>query len=137
MSILPGADVLLLIEALKLFIGREIIITEMISRNRSGGYDRHHTTTSRFNFLADQVFGISFSGELLGIESKGGDNSYCFSIRSVVEFHLEAQDLIVTEHFEEETARLTSLTVADKSTVAPALLEGCMWHGELVGQTAK
>ena len=118
MSRLPAEEALLLFDALKPFIGREIIITEMISRFRRGGYDRHHTTTSRFNFLADQVFGISFSGELLGIESKGGDNSYCFSLRSVVEFHWEAQDLVVTEHFEEETARLTCLTVAGKSTVS-------------------
>ena len=78
--------------------------------------------TSRFIFLADQVFGISISGELLGIESKGGGNSCCFSLRSVVEFKWEAEELIVIEHFEEETERRTSLTVAKNATVAPALL---------------
>ena len=97
-----------LIDALQLFEGHEIIVSESISRERTGrGYDRHSSTYSRFSFLADKFFGVSISGELLGIESKNGVNLYCLSLRSVVEFHWDAEKLVITEHYEENTARQT------------------------------
>ena len=98
-----------LVDALQSFIGHEVAITEHISRFRSGGYDRHHTTMSRFRFLVDAFVGISISGELLGIESKGGANFYCVSLRSITEFHWEKGDFVIVEHFEEKTARLTAI----------------------------
>ncbi len=96
-----------LVEALQSFVGHEVVITEHISRSRAGGYDRHHTTMSRFKFLVDAFFGISISGELLGVESKGGTNLYCMSLRSIAEFHWEAGEFVITEHYEENTVRLT------------------------------
>ena len=69
---------------------------------------------SRFSFLVDAFFGISISGELLGIESKGGANSYCVSLRSMAEFHWESAEFVITEQYEENTARLTVIQRASQ-----------------------
>ncbi len=97
-----------LIEAIQSFVGHEIVIRENISRERnSRGNDRHAATLSRFRFLADNFLGVTISGEAFCIESRGGENSYCWSLRSVVEFEWEGSNLVITEHYEEDTARQT------------------------------
>ena len=108
MTKLSGERIMELIEAIQSFVGHEIVIREYISRERnSRGNDRHAATFSQFSFLADAFFGPSISGALFGIESKGGDNSYCLSMRSVVEFEWEGNNLVITEHYEENTDRQT------------------------------
>ncbi len=108
-------QVMPLIEAMQSFVGHEVIIREYISRERNGrGNDRHAATLSRFRFLVDAFFGPSISGALFMIESKGGENCYCLSLRSVVGFEWEGNNLVITEHYEEDTARQTIIERAVK-----------------------
>ncbi|MEO7715377.1 MAG: hypothetical protein ABIY70_04205 [Capsulimonas sp.] len=105
---LSGDEAVALVEALQSFVGHEIVISEGITRERGGrGYDRHAATNSRFSFMVDQVFGYTISGELFGIESKGGSNFYCLSFLSVVQFEWQEGILTITEHYEDNTARQT------------------------------
>jgi hypothetical protein len=111
---LSGDEAVALVEALQSFVGHEIVISEGITRERGGrGYDRHAATNSRFSFMADQVFGYMISGELFGIESKGGSNFYCLSFRSVVRFEWREGILTITEHYEDNTARQTVIQKSD------------------------
>lgn len=113
MTKLPAEQIMPLLEAMQSFVGHEIVIREYISRERnSRGNDRHAATFSQFSFLADAFFGVSISGQLFGIESKGGRNLYCLSFRSVIGFEWEGNSLVITEHYEEDTARQTIIARA-------------------------
>jgi len=91
------------------YLNQPITISESISRSRNvGKHDRHFATHTFFSFTVDNIF-VAFSGAQLTF--MGEEARYGISLDSVVRYHRENGQLDIVEHFEQETERLTTISI--------------------------
>lgn len=99
------------VETLQSLEGRRIQVQQSLSRSREvGGHDRHFAATLQFSFTVKHV-GWTMSGGHLYLN---GDDSWLgILLENVRAFEQTPEGFVVTEHFEDETERQTTISVLE------------------------
>lgn len=100
-----------LLSTLKAACGRDILISESVSRARELGHDRHFSTRSVF-FMRLREVGTAFSGSTLMLDGEVGGRvvGYQIALDAVVIADVESHAVVLVEHFEKETERRSEIT---------------------------
>lgn len=98
-------------DSLQSLENQQVQITQSLSRNRNfGGHDRHFAATLQFSFTVKHV-GWTMSGGHLYLN---GDDSWLGILLENVRAFEKTQDgFVITEHFEDETERKTTISVSE------------------------
>ena len=101
-----------LLSTLKAACGRDILISESLSRSREVGHDRHFATRSVF-FMRPRHVGIAFSGSALMLdgEVEGRTVGYQVALDAVTAADVESHAVVLVEHYEQHTERRSEITV--------------------------
>jgi hypothetical protein len=89
-------------------VGKQIRITESLSRNRQVGHDRHFATISQFEMTLEDVR-WSFSGANFYLYGTEGF-LYSLSSYNIVQFNTDEKGVFtIIEQFESKTERKTTI----------------------------
>lgn len=103
-------DITKLCEHLNMLTGRTIKIHESISYNKSRPHQNFATSSG---FVMDvRYVGLALSGSQLHLESDISDVYYGVDLNVVSTYDIvDKNKVIIIEHFEQETERVTQITV--------------------------
>lgn len=115
MTKIPASELEHLLNLSSFYGGKTIIVVESISRNRDAGHDRHFATYSSFSFDVDWVTG-SMSG--FNLQFVGNESSYAVALEYVTSFDFDEKEFVlkITEHFEERTERVTTISSSKRKS---------------------
>jgi hypothetical protein len=92
--------------ALEQLEGELIEISESISRNEKGEFDRHCTILNRFQLLVKNVVWQMSDGHFY---LHGESSQYGIQTGQVISFAAEATEIIIIEKYESHTIRKTNI----------------------------
>lgn len=91
--------------------GKKVDIVDRLTSNK-GNYDRHFTSTSRFNFIIKD-FGVAFSGAIGRIE---GDNvHFQFKTDFIKRIEKKINELEIELDLDVKTSRLINFKIGESS----------------------
>lgn len=100
---------------LESFVGKRLMISESISRNRGAGHDRHFAAVTRFEMRLESV-GTAISGAQLLLLGVGG-LQYGASAESIVSVSLGEEVIEIIEWFELKTERKTTISIQGQAVI--------------------
>lgn len=97
-----------LIDLANSFKGKQVTVSESISRSRNKDkHNRHFSTYTKFSFTVENIL-VTFSGSQLLFTNT--DAQYGISLDGVATFQSNENELEIIEHFEQETERQTKIS---------------------------
>jgi hypothetical protein len=100
-----------LVRRLESFVGKRLLISESITRDREIGHERHFATMTHFEMELESVF-TALSGAQLMLNGKGR-HKLGVSAESIVRTSLGGGVVEIIEWFESETERKTTISVLE------------------------